>query len=34
VQPKEVYNKYRAFLEKNKTFTLEQGKDGLKLEND
>jgi exonuclease VII small subunit len=33
-QPADVYNKYRTFLEKNKTFTLKQNDDDLKINNE
>lgn len=34
VQSQDVYNKYRTFLEKHKTFTLEENKDDVKLDNE
>jgi hypothetical protein len=30
-QPADVYSKYRSFLEKHKTFTLEKSDDGFKI---
>jgi hypothetical protein len=33
-QPEAVYNKYRTFLEKNKTLTLEKSDDDFKIDND
>jgi len=34
VQPQEVYNKYRTFLETHKTFTLEKNADNIKLDHE
>lgn len=33
-QPASVYNKYRTFLEKNKTFTIEKNLDDFNIKND